>query len=89
MDNNNRTYSDAECGSEASSISFILAEEIDSLQPRQEDIDVDDEGGLKEDSPQVGVDSLAALTKSQYAQVKKEIALRFQLLDVRFQFVDE
>jgi len=63
MENDNRSPEDAECGSTASSMSFVLAEELDSLQdPRSS-------GSSSPEVAEVAIDSLAVMTRSQYAQV--------------------
>ena len=63
MENDNRP-ADPEMESSSSSLSFILAEEIDSIQP---DDNSNSENDIQAD--EVGIDSLAVMTKSQYAQV--------------------
>ena len=70
MENDNQP-ADPEMESSSSSLSFILAEEIDSLNAttvngrRSKDGTPDD----VKDGVEVGVDSLAVMTRSQYAQV--------------------
>ena len=59
MENTNqRDAGDPECLSSASSMSFILAEEIEASMKENADVEV-------------GLDSLAVMTRSQYAQVIK------------------
>ena len=66
MENDNRP-ADPEMESSSSSLSFILAEEIDSIQPDIHDDNSNSENDIQAD--EIGIDSLAVMTKSQYAQV--------------------
>ena len=72
MENDNRP-ADPEMESSSSSLSFILAEEIDSIQPDIHDDNSNSETDIQAD--EVGIDSLAVMTKSQYAQVSSNAIL--------------